>query len=102
MNRSDAINKNLHEKLHLSGFQQPRTHLMLGNYGNFNIGDEMLLRAIIKDVQKRYGENILFQIPTRNPGFVNVYHKADSHLIEPLPIRAASKILRAFGNSKVI
>jgi len=75
---------------------------MLGNYGNFNIGDEILLRAIIKDVQKRYGENILFQIPTRNPGFVNVYHKADSHLIEPLPIRAVSKILRAFGKSKVI
>lgn len=82
--------------------QKPKTILMLGNYGNFNIGDEMLLKAVIRDICRDSGENIVFQIPTRNPGFVDVYHKANSHLIKPLPINAPSKVLQAFFKSDLI
>jgi polysaccharide pyruvyl transferase WcaK-like protein/O-antigen/teichoic acid export membrane protein len=76
--------------------------LMLGNYGNFNIGDETLLRAVINDVRKNSGENVIFQIPTRNPHFAQIYHKNDSRFIEPLSIRAPSKIMRAFLNCNMI
>src|SRR5437870_1749206 len=81
--------------------QKLKTILMLGNYGNFNIGDEMLLRAVIRDIRND-GENVKFQIPTRNPSFVDVYHKADSHLIEPLPLNAPLKLMQSFFKSDAI
>jgi polysaccharide pyruvyl transferase WcaK-like protein len=76
--------------------RQTRIYLMLGNYGNSNIGDETLLKATIKDLRKTNGENIACLIPTRNPNFVHIYHKTDAHLIESLPINAPSLILKGF------
>ena len=83
--------------------QQNIRFLILGNYGNFNIGDEMLLKAVIKDLRTLHGDrNVVFQIPTRNPDFAEVYHKADSHLILPLTLGSPSKLMRAFLDSDVI
>jgi len=77
--------------------------LLLGNYGNFNIGDEMLLTAVIKDLSKLHGDKkVIFQIPTRNPDFVEVYHKADTHRIRPITISSPSTLMRAFLTSAVI
>ena len=64
---SQAEEKKWHEK-----DQKLKTILMLGNYGNFNIGDEMLLRAVIRDI-RRSERRVVFEIPTRNPSFVDVY-----------------------------
>src|SRR3989442_7473013 len=93
---SQAEEKKWHEK-----DQKLKIILMLGNYGNFNIGDEMLLRAVIRDI-RRSERRVVFEIPTRNPSFVDVYHKADSHLIEPLPINAPLKIMQSFFKSDAI
>ncbi|TLY10024.1 MAG: hypothetical protein E6K85_04675 [Thaumarchaeota archaeon] len=93
---SQAEEKKWHEK-----DQKPKTSLMLGNYGNFNIGDEMLLRAVIKDI-RRSERRVVFEIPTRNPSFVDVYHSADSHLIEPLPLNAPLKLMQSFFKSDAI
>jgi polysaccharide pyruvyl transferase WcaK-like protein/O-antigen/teichoic acid export membrane protein len=79
--------------------------LMLGNYGNFNIGDEMLLRAAMRDIIRNNSSNknsVSFQIPTRNPSFVTTYHKTDSHCMIPLPINKPLKLLKAFSDSNVI
>lgn len=86
------------------GLREQNIHfLLLGNYGNFNIGDEMLLKAVIKDIRTIHGDkNVVFQIPTRHPEFIEVYHKADSHLILPLTLSSPSKLMRAFRNSDVI
>lgn len=82
--------------------KEQKTVLMLGNYGNFNIGDEMLLKAVIKDIRKNSGDNVTFQIPTRNSRFVDIYHKADSHLIEPVPVSSPLRMVKAFFKSDVI
>jgi polysaccharide pyruvyl transferase WcaK-like protein/O-antigen/teichoic acid export membrane protein len=83
-------------------YVKPKTILVLGNYGNFNIGDEMLLRAVVRDITGHTDGSVEFQVPTRNPGFVEVYHKADSHLIKPLPINASLQLLRGFFKSDAI
>jgi len=61
----------------------------------------MLLRAVIKDI-RRSERRVVFEIPTRNPSFVDVYHKADSHLIRPLPINAPLKLMQSFFKSDAI
>lgn len=105
-------NKDTHHLIDSRGIDPKRSlknnsieYLMLGNYGNFNIGDEMLLRAAMRDILRNSsggGTNILFHIPTRNPSFIVTYHKSDSHRMVPLPINKPLKLLRAFVGSDVI
>ena len=83
--------------------EQNLRFLLLGNYGNFNIGDEMLLKSVLRDIRALHSDkNVVFQIPTRNPEFVEIYHKAYSHLIKPLALGSPSKLLEAFLNSDAI
>jgi polysaccharide pyruvyl transferase WcaK-like protein len=71
--------------------------LVIGNYGNFNIGDEILLKEIIR--QNSIGTDAnrpLFLIPTRNPFFVDIYHKDLKEIIRAIPINNLLKLLIAF------
>lgn len=50
--------------------------LIIGNYGNNNIGDEILLKVAVLDLLDKYSEkNVKIYVPVRNPNFINIYHK---------------------------
>ncbi|WP_167773964.1 polysaccharide pyruvyl transferase family protein [Thermococcus sp. MV11] len=48
-------------------------NFVIGNYGNFNIGDETILKGLVLELSSN-GEDISVVIPTRNPGFEAKYH----------------------------
>jgi polysaccharide pyruvyl transferase WcaK-like protein len=62
---------------------------IIGNYGNFNLGDEILLKQIIDIVknEERGLRNKKFYVPTRNPEFVKMYHDELADIIHPVAIR---------------
>lgn len=47
--------------------------LIIGNYGNYNIGDETLLEVAILDLLEKEND-IEIYIPVRDPEFINIYH----------------------------
>lgn len=63
-----------------------KKYLVLGNYGNCNIGDETLLRQTIKEILSlnplEKSPEII--VPTRNLDFVGVYHKKFINFIRPI------------------
>ncbi len=64
------------EKISNNKMKKNRNILIIGNYGNHNIGDEILLKVVILDfLENKKNENIKILIPTRDPGFVNIYHE---------------------------
>jgi len=71
--------------------------LVIGNYGNFNIGDEIILKEIIRQYSLNTDPNTpLFLIPTRNPFFVDIYHIDLKGRINAIPINHFFKILVTF------
>lgn len=78
------------------------TYLLLGNYGNYNIGDEMLLRSVVTGIQENSAGPVRIFVPTRNPEFVGTYHKAYSGLIVPLSISNVGRLIRAFLKCNVM
>lgn len=50
-----------------------RINFVIGNYGNFNMGDETILKGLILELSNNEGE-VSAVIPTRNPGFETKYH----------------------------
>jgi polysaccharide pyruvyl transferase WcaK-like protein len=71
------------------------TTIVIGNYGNFNMADEILLKKIIEDVKNESGPVTLkFYIPTRNPDFVKVYHNELVDVIVPVPINDIFRCIR--------
>lgn len=49
--------------------------LIIGNYGNYNIGDELLLKIVALDLLEKEKDNdIKIYVPVRDPDFVGIYH----------------------------
>jgi len=51
----------------------PERLLIIGNYGNLNIGDETILKGLISEISYN-NDDIEVYIPTRNCGFEKLYH----------------------------
>jgi polysaccharide pyruvyl transferase WcaK-like protein len=96
------INIGMKRNIQNTAAREQKNILLLGNYGNLNIGDEMLLRAVVRDTCRDTNKKVIINVPTRNPDFVDIYHKADSHLIRAIPINTPSKVLHAFFQSDLI
>ena len=51
-----------------------KTFLIVGNYGNDNIGDETILKGLVLDLVRQHGRQINVLVFTRNPSFIATYH----------------------------
>jgi polysaccharide pyruvyl transferase WcaK-like protein len=60
--------------------------LIVGNYGNYNIGDETILKGIIHEFLRSHGNQVTFYVITRNPNYVIEYHPELQHLIHAIPL----------------
>jgi polysaccharide pyruvyl transferase WcaK-like protein/O-antigen/teichoic acid export membrane protein len=70
---------------------------VIGNYGNFNIGDEIILKEVIRRYSSDLDSNTPhFLIATRNPFFVDIYHKEIKNKIIPIPINHLYQLLVSF------
>lgn len=76
--------------------------LLVGNYGNFNIGDELLLKGAVQEIINQFGPNCRFYVPTRNVNFVETYHSELKELLVPINISSTPSLLRAFARANMI
>ena len=79
-----------------SGLNPDRDELycfVIGNYGNFNIGDEMLLKQVIKEVSNGSQVKPRFYVPARNMDFVKTYHQELLGRINPISSKDLKKII---------
>lgn len=54
-------------------YEETKNILLIGNYGNNNIGDEILLKVIVLDLLEKDNQTKI-SIPVRNPKFIDTYH----------------------------
>jgi polysaccharide pyruvyl transferase WcaK-like protein len=76
--------------------------LLVGNYGNFNIGDELLLKGAVQEIIHQFGSDCKFYVPTRNTEFIETYHKEQAELLVPVKVNSISSLLKAFTISDMI
>jgi polysaccharide pyruvyl transferase WcaK-like protein len=76
--------------------------LLIGNYGNFNVGDELLLKASVNETVSQLGHNCTFFIPTRDITFTKIYHDDLNGLLAPIDINNPVGLFRAFAKSRII
>src|SRR5690606_24567673 len=76
--------------------------LLVGNYGNFNIGDELLLKGAVREIINEFGPDCKFYVPTRNTEFIEIYHKELREQLVPVSIANFSSLLKAFIDSDMI
>jgi len=69
-------------------------YLLIGNYGNFNIGDEILLKQIIREKRKSSEK---FYVLTRNPEFVNIYHSELGRFLIPIDVKELFLVLQVLA-----
>jgi polysaccharide pyruvyl transferase WcaK-like protein len=75
---------------------------VIGNYGDFNIGDETLLKQVIKEISNSSHARFKFYVPARDVGFVKTYHEELLGQITPIYIKNFKKILTSLASSKII
>ena len=75
---------------------------VIGNYGDFNIGDEMLLKQVIKEVSNSSRARFSFYVPVRDMEFVKTYHEELLDQITPIYIKNFKKIMSSIGSCKII
>src|SRR5918994_1215085 len=75
---------------------------IIGNYGDFNIGDETLLKQVIREVSGSSRAQFQFYVPVRDIHFVETYHKELLGQITPIYIKNFKKILASLVSCKMI
>lgn len=75
--------------------------LIIGNYGNGNIGDETLLKIFILGLLKTE-KDIKIAIPTRNPKFIDMYHADISNHINSFYLYDIKNLVRHIFNSQTV
>lgn len=75
---------------------------VLGNYGNYNIGDEILLKEIVYRFHSKLYQQTIFFVPTRNPNFVDKYHKELRGLLRPLSLFNPAEVFKGLIRSELI
>ena len=80
------------------------TTTIIGNYGNFNLGDETLLKQIVENIRNEEDglHNMKFYVPTRNPEFVTMYHDDLRDSIFPVDMRDVFGVARILLRSNKI
>jgi polysaccharide pyruvyl transferase WcaK-like protein len=82
----------LYSVLHLDFIM--KNIFVIGNYGNKNIGDEILLKGLIKKYNNTSGNK--FFVAVRNVGFVDTYHKEIKKSIIPVSVYNHVELGRCF------
>lgn len=79
-------------------------YLLIGNYGNSNIGDEILLKRVVGEtmMNRTRVSTMKFFIPSRNLEFTRIYHQDLAGLLSPIRINDFSGLARAFMKSEAI
>jgi polysaccharide pyruvyl transferase WcaK-like protein len=85
-----------------SGNEEQVSCFVIGNYGDFNVGDETLLKQVIREVSDGSRAQFKFYVPARDMHFVETYHKELVGQITPIYIKNLKKILTALIGCKVI
>jgi len=75
---------------------------IIGNYGDFNVGDEMLLKQVIKEISSEYPGEYNFYVPVRDTGFVKTYHEELLGQVTPIYIKDFKAIFKALASSKIV
>jgi polysaccharide pyruvyl transferase WcaK-like protein len=75
---------------------------VIGNYGNSNIGDETLLKQVIKEVSNSSQVRFSFYVPGRDMDFVRTYHQELIDQITPIYIKDFKKIISSLASCKII
>jgi polysaccharide pyruvyl transferase WcaK-like protein len=75
---------------------------IIGNYGDFNIGDETLLKQVIREVSSSTEAQFHFYVPVRDIRFVETYHKELRHQITPIYVKDFKKILSILASCNMI
>jgi len=75
---------------------------VIGNYGHCNIGDEMLLKQVIKEVSNSYRVKINFYVPAIDTEFVRTYHQELLDQVTPINIKNFKKIISSLVRCKII
>lgn len=76
--------------------------LLIGNYGDYNIGDEAILKVILFDLIKKKKKFKVF-IPTRNQNFMNLYHENLANLVHPFYAYDLKSLIKyTFNSGEVI
>ena len=75
---------------------------VIGNYGHCNIGDEMLLKQVIKEVSNSYRVKINFYVPAIDMEFVRTYHQELLDQVTPINIKNFKKIISSLVRCKII
>lgn len=75
-----------------------KNYMVIGNYGNFNIGDEILLKQVIKEARDFDAK---FFIPTRNKGFIKLYHTEIQDVLATVAIDPLD-LTKSFSKCKTI
>jgi polysaccharide pyruvyl transferase WcaK-like protein len=75
---------------------------VIGNYGDFNVGDETLLKQVIKEISNSSEARFKFYVPARDIRFVETYHQELLGEITPIYIKNFKKILSGLASCKII
>lgn len=75
---------------------------LIGNYGDFNVGDETLLKQVIREVSAGSRGQFHFYVPVRDIRFVETYHEELLDQITPIYIKNFKKILTSLVGCKMI
>ena len=75
---------------------------VIGNYGHCNIGDEMLLKQVVREVSNIYQVRVIFYVPARDSEFVKTYHPELSDQITPIYMKNFKKIIGNLVRCKII
>ncbi|MCX9081528.1 MAG: polysaccharide pyruvyl transferase family protein [Candidatus Methanoperedens sp.] len=76
--------------------------LLIGNYGNYNIGDETLLKVIVLGLLEK-DDQAKISIPVRNPEFIDIYHADISRSLKSFNVYDIKELLNCLIRSdKVI
>lgn len=77
------------------------SYLLIGNYGDCNIGDELLLKEVVREVLIEHHE-VNFYVPVRNRGFVSLYHQELKDILIPVEIKNFGSVGKSFLKCKKI
>jgi len=79
-----------------------KAFLVIGNYGNDNIGDETILKGLVLDLIGQHGRQIKVLVLTRSPSFVATYHPEFADVLSAVPVSGIAAILRSSLNAHEI
>lgn len=75
--------------------------LLIGNYGNYNMGDETLLKVVVLDLLKNE-KDVMVSIPVRDPEFINIYHTDIDRHLNPFYVYDFKTFAKCLFDSKKI